>query len=126
MTPYLVVAADKGTAAWSDRANEIAAEHGFWLGDAFATGGSHGYHHKRLGITARGAWICVRRHFRELGQNIDQQAFTVVGVGSMDGDVFGNGMLQSNNIRLLGAFSSQHIFLDPNPDRLASSPNASA
>lgn len=118
--PYLVVAADKGTAAWSDRANEIAAEHGFWLGDAFATGGSHGYHHKRLGITARGAWICVQRHFRELGRDIDQQAFTVVGVGSMDGDVFGNGMLQSNNIRLLAAFSSQHIFLDPNPDRLAS------
>ncbi len=118
--PYLVVAADKGTAGWSDRANDIAKEYGYWLGDAFATGGSHGYHHKRLGITARGAWVCVTRHFRELGQDIEQQAFTVVGVGSMDGDVFGNGMLRSSNIRLLGAFSSEHIFLDPNPDRLAS------
>jgi glutamate dehydrogenase len=118
--PYLVVAADKGTGGWSDLANDIAAEYGYWLGDGFATGGSHGYHHKRLGITARGAWVCVRRHFHELGRDIDQQTFTVVGVGSMDGDVFGNGMLQSSNIRLLAAFSAEHIFLDPNPDRLAS------
>ncbi len=116
--PYLVVAADKGTAAWSDRANAIALEYNFWLGDAFATGGSHGYHHKRLGITARGAWVCVARHFRELGRDLDAQACSVVGVGSMDGDVFGNGMLQSSNIRLLGAFSGQHIFIDPNPDAL--------
>ncbi|WP_442756684.1 NAD-glutamate dehydrogenase domain-containing protein [Methylocystis sp. JAN1] len=114
--PYLVVAADKGTASWSDEANRIAASYRYWLGDAFATGGSHGYHHKRLGITARGAWICVKRHFYELGRDIDRQPFTVVGVGSMDGDVFGNGMLQSRNIRLCGAFSGQHIFLDPNPD----------
>jgi len=114
--PYLVVAADKGTAPWSDYANGIAAEYGYWLGDAFASGGSHGYHHKNLGITARGAWVCVKRHFYELGQDIDKQAFTVVGVGSMDGDVFGNGMLHSAKIRLLGAFSAEDIFLDPNPD----------
>lgn len=118
--PYLVVAADKGTATWSDEANRIAKSYSFWLGDAFATGGSHGYHHKRLGITARGAWVCVRRHFRELGRDIDNHPFTVVGVGSMDGDVFGNGMLQSSKICLLGAFSGQHIFLDPNPDPAAS------
>ncbi|QGM96785.1 NAD-glutamate dehydrogenase domain-containing protein [Methylocystis parvus] len=118
--PYLVVAADKGTASWSDEANRIAASYKFWLGDAFATGGSHGYHHKRLGITARGAWLCVERHFLELGRNIDRHAFSVVGVGSMDGDVFGNGMLQSRNIRLCGAFSGQHIFLDPDPDPLIS------
>ncbi len=117
--PYLVVAADKGTGGWSDCANDIAKEYDYWLGDAFATGGSHGYHHKRLGITARGAWVCVRRHFRELGRDLDQQAFTVMGVGSMDGDVFGNGMLQSRNIRLLAAFSAEHIFIDPNPDPLA-------
>ncbi|MGX2039259.1 NAD-glutamate dehydrogenase domain-containing protein [Methylocaldum sp. MU1018] len=114
--PYLVVAADKGTARLSDRANGIAAEYGFWLGDAFASGGSHGYHHKKLGITARGAWECVKRHFRELGQDIDTQPFTVVGIGSMDGDVFGNGMLLSDKIRLRAAFSAYHIFLDPNPD----------
>ncbi len=114
--PYLVVAADKGTGGWSDVANEIAQSRDFWLGDAFATGGSNGFHHKRLGITARGAWVCVRRHFRELGRDIDNQAFTVVGVGSMDGDVFGNGMLQTSTIRLLGAFSGRHIFVDPNPD----------
>ena len=93
--PYLVVAADKGTARWSDCANDIAAEYGYWLGDAFASGGSRGYDHKQLGITARGAWVCVKRHFHELGQDIDRQSFTAVGVGSMDGDVFGNGMLQS-------------------------------
>lgn len=118
--PYLVVAADKGTARWSDCANAIAAEYGYWLGDAFATGGSHGYHHKRLGITARGAWVCIKRHFQELGQDIDKHFFTAVGVGSMDGDVFGNGMLQSSNIRLLGAFSAEHIFLDPNPNPMVS------
>jgi glutamate dehydrogenase len=114
--PYLVVAADKGTARLSDSANGIAAEYGFWLSDAFASGGSHGYHHKQLGITARGAWECVRRHFREAGQDIETRPFTVVGIGSMDGDVFGNGMLLSEHIRLLGAFGSSHIFLDPNPD----------
>ncbi|WP_457798009.1 NAD-glutamate dehydrogenase domain-containing protein [Methylocystis sp. S23] len=118
--PYLVVAADKGTGAWSDIANEIARSRGFWLGDAFATGGSNGFHHKRLGITARGAWVCVRRHFRELGRSVDDQPVSVVGVGSMDGDVFGNGMLETRTIRLLGAFNGEHIFLDPNPDPLSS------
>jgi glutamate dehydrogenase len=114
--PYLVVAADKGTARLSDTANVIAQEYGFWLGDAFAAGGSQGYDHKRLGITARGVWECVKRHFVELGRDIEKEPFTVVGVGSMDGDVFGNGMLYSQNIRLLAAFSGQHIFLDPDPD----------
>lgn len=118
--PYLVVAADKGTATWSDLANEVAKEQGFWLGDAFATGGSNGFHHKRLGITARGAWVCVRRHFRELDQDIEKEPFTVVGVGSMDGDVFGNGMLETDKIKLLGAFSGDHIFIDPNPDPVVS------
>ncbi|MBM3624690.1 MAG: NAD-glutamate dehydrogenase, partial [Alphaproteobacteria bacterium] len=118
--PYLVVAADKGTATWADVANEISQSYDFWLGDAFASGGVHGYHHKKLGITARGAWVCVRRHFYELGRNVDAETFTVVGVGSMDGDVFGNGMLHTPNIRLLGAFDGQYIFLDPNPDPLAS------
>lgn len=116
--PYLVVAADKGTAKFSDIANGVAAEYQFWLGDAFASGGSHGYDHKALGITARGAWKCVQRHFRELGKDIQTEPFTVVGVGSMDGDVFGNGMLLSPCIRLLAAFSGQHIFLDPNPSAL--------
>ena len=115
--PYLVVAADKGTANFSDYANEIAAEYGFWLGDAFATGGSQGFHHKKLGITARGAWISVTRHFREIGYDIDEHSFSAVGVGGMEGDVFGNGMLLSKNIRLLGAFSADYIFIDPNPDR---------
>ena len=114
--PYLVVAADKGTAGWSDIANRIAIARGFWLGDAFATGGSNGYHHKNLGITARGAWVCVYRHFLELGRNIEEETITVVGVGSMDGDVFGNGMLLSDKIKLLGAFSGSHIFIDPKPD----------
>jgi glutamate dehydrogenase len=114
--PYLVVAADKGTARFSDIANAVAAEYGFWLGDAFASGGSHGYDHKRLGITARGAWECVKGHFADLGRDPQTQPLTVVGVGSMDGDVFGNGMLLSRQIRLLGAFGSRHIFLDPNPD----------
>ncbi len=114
--PYLVVAADKGTAALSDTANAIAAEYGFWLGDAFASGGSTGYDHKALGITARGAWESVRRHFRELGHDVDQRPFTVVGVGDMSGDVFGNGMLRSDQIRLIGAFDHRHVFLDPSPD----------
>lgn len=113
--PYLVVAADKGTAKFSDIANGVAAEYGFWLGDAFASGGSHGYDHKALGITAKGAWECVKRHFLELGKDIQTQPFTVIGIGSMDGDVFGNGMLLSSQIRLLAAFSGQHIFIDPNP-----------
>jgi glutamate dehydrogenase len=113
--PYLVVAADKGTAQFSDIANAVSAEYRFWLGDAFASGGSHGYDHKALGITARGAWECIKRHFREIGKNIQSQAFTVVGIGSMDGDVFGNGMLLSPHIRLLAAFSGQHIFIDPDP-----------
>jgi glutamate dehydrogenase len=113
--PYLVVAADKGTAQFSDIANAVSAEYRFWLSDAFASGGSHGYDHKALGITARGAWECVKRHFRELGKDIQNEAFTVIGIGSMDGDVFGNGMLQSPYIRLLAAFNGQHIFIDPNP-----------
>lgn len=113
--PYLVVAADKGTAQFSDIANAVSAEYRFWLDDAFASGGSHGYDHKALAITARGAWECVKRHFRELGKDIQQQAFTVIGIGSMDGDVFGNGMLLSPKIRLIAAFSGQHIFIDPNP-----------
>ncbi|WP_374089527.1 NAD-glutamate dehydrogenase domain-containing protein [Methylomicrobium lacus] len=113
--PYLVVAADKGTAQFSDIANALSKDYRFWLGDAFASGGSHGYNHKVLGITARGAWECVKRHFRELGKDIQSEAFSVVGVGSMDGDVFGNGMLLSPAIRLRAAFSGQHIFIDPNP-----------
>ncbi len=113
--PYLVVAADKGTAKFSDLANAIAAEYHFWLDDAFASGGTRGYDHKELGITARGAWECVKRHFREMGKDIQQETFTVVGIGSMDGDVFGNGMLLSPCIRLMAAFSGQHIFIDPDP-----------
>ncbi|NKB46947.1 MAG: NAD-glutamate dehydrogenase, partial [Legionellales bacterium] len=113
---YLVVAADKGTATFSDIANEIAADYHFWLGDAFASGGSAGYDHKKMGITARGAWESVKRHFRELGQNIQQEDFTVIGVGDMAGDVFGNGMLLSQHIKLVGAFNHLHIFLDPDPD----------
>ncbi len=111
--PYLVVAADKGTATFSDIANGIAEERGFWLGDAFASGGSHGYDHKKMGITARGAWEAVGRHFRELGRDIQKEDFTVIGVGDMSGDVFGNGMLLSAHIRLLAAFDHRHIFLDP-------------
>ena len=114
--PYLVVAADKGTAAFSDIANAVAAEYGFWLGDAFASGGSAGYDHKKMGITARGAWESVKRHFRELGKNVQEEDFTVIGVGDMSGDVFGNGMLQSEHIRLIGAFNHVHIFVDPDPD----------
>lgn len=114
--PYLVVAADKGTATFSDTANAISLEKGHWLGDAFASGGSAGYDHKKMGITARGAWEAVKRHFREMGRNIQTQPFTVIGVGDMSGDVFGNGMLLSPEIRLVAAFNHMHIFLDPNPD----------
>ncbi|WP_346538519.1 NAD-glutamate dehydrogenase [Micromonospora sp. DPT] len=118
--PYLVVAADKGTATFSDIANEISAAHNFWLGDAFASGGSAGYDHKKMGITARGAWESVKRHFRELGHDTQTQDFTVVGVGDMSGDVFGNGMLLSEHIRLVAAFDHRHIFLDPDPDAATS------
>jgi glutamate dehydrogenase len=114
--PYLVVAADKGTATFSDIANGIALEEGFWLGDAFASGGSTGYDHKKMGITARGAWESVKRHFRELGHDVQSEDFTVVGIGDMSGDVFGNGMLLSPHIRLVGAFNHRHVFIDPNPD----------
>ncbi len=123
--PYLVVAADKGTATFSDIANGISAEYGFWLGDAFASGGSAGYDHKKMGITARGAWESVKRHFRELpwsgaagaggGKDIQAEEFSVVGIGDMSGDVFGNGMLLSRQLRLLAAFDHRHIFIDPNP-----------
>ncbi|GAB6067204.1 hypothetical protein JCM13664_05220 [Methylothermus subterraneus] len=113
---YLVVAADKGTAGLSDTANQVAADYRFWLKDAFASGGSSGYDHKRLGITAKGAWECARRHFRELGHDLDNEIVTVIGIGSLDGDVFGNGLLLSRRIKLLAAFSGQHIFLDPDPD----------
>ena len=118
--PYLVVAADKGTATFSDLANSVAAEYSFWLGDAFASGGSAGYDHKAMGITARGAWMSVQRHFRELGIDTQTQDFTVAGIGDMSGDVFGNGMLLSEHIRLLAAFDHRHIFLDPDPDPVAS------
>jgi glutamate dehydrogenase len=125
--PYLVVAADKGTATFSDIANGVAADYGFWLGDAFASGGSAGYDHKKMGITARGAWESVKRHFREMewtdangqlryGRDIQSAPFTVVGIGDMSGDVFGNGMLLSRHIRLIAAFDHRHIFIDPNPD----------
>jgi glutamate dehydrogenase len=114
--PYLVVAADKGTATFSDTANAISAEHGFWLGDAFASGGSVGYDHKKMGITARGGWESVKRHFRALGHDCQSQDFTCVGIGDMSGDVFGNGMLLSKHIRLVAAFDHRHIFIDPNPD----------
>lgn len=113
---YLVVAADKGTASFSDIANEIALAEGFWLGDAFASGGSHGYDHKQMGITARGAWESVSRHFRDLGVDIETGSFTVAGIGDMSGDVFGNGMLLTDSIRLVAAFDHRHIFLDPDPD----------
>jgi glutamate dehydrogenase len=116
---YLVVAADKGTATFSDIANEVAASYGFWLGDAFASGGSVGYDHKAMGITAKGAWEAVKRHFREMGVDTQTEDFTVVGVGDMSGDVFGNGMLLSKHIRLLAAFDHRHIFLDPDPDAAA-------
>jgi glutamate dehydrogenase len=114
--PYLVVAADKGTATFSDYANAVAKEYGFWLGDAFASGGSAGYDHKKMAITARGAWESVKRHFRELGVDTQSQDFTVAGIGDMSGDVFGNGMLLSRHIRLVAAFDHRHVFLDPSPD----------
>ncbi len=114
--PYLVVAADKGTATFSDIANGISAEYGFWLGDAYASGGSVGYDHKAMGITARGGWEAVKRHFRELGMDTQSEDFTCVGVGDMSGDVFGNAMLLSHHIKLLGAFNHSHIFVDPDPD----------
>ncbi len=114
--PYFVVAADKGTATFSDLANSIALERGFWLGDAFASGGSNGYDHKAMGITARGAWISVQRHFLEMGTDVQTDPITVTGVGDMSGDVFGNGMLLSQAIRLIAAFDHRHIFIDPNPN----------
>lgn len=114
--PYLVVAADKGTASFSDLANAISLEYNFWLGDAFASGGSAGYDHKKMGITARGAWESVKRHLSALGIDPDKQDFTVTGIGDMSGDVFGNGMLLSHHIKLVAAFNHEHIFLDPNPD----------
>ena len=119
--PYLVVAADKGTASFSDIANEIAVKRNFWLNDAFASGGKNGYDHKKMGITARGAWISVQRHFRELGVNVQQQPISVIAIGDMAGDVFGNGMLSSKFIALLGAFNHRHIFIDPAPLDLAAS-----
>jgi glutamate dehydrogenase len=114
--PYLVVAADKGTATFSDIANALSLEYGFWLGDAFASGGSAGYDHKKIGITARGAWESVKRHFRELGVDASSAELTVVGIGDMSGDVFGNGMLVSRHLKLIGAFDHRHVFLDPDPD----------
>lgn len=118
--PYLVVAADKGTAALSDVANAISEHRGFWLGDAFASGGSHGYDHKAMGITAKGAWVAVRRHFRELGIDVATEPIRVAGVGDMSGDVFGNGMLQSRAIKLVAAFDHRHVFIDPDPDPASS------
>jgi glutamate dehydrogenase len=117
---YLVVAADKGTATFSDIANDVAKSYGFWLGDAFASGGSVGYDHKAMGITAKGTWEAVKRHFREMGVDTQSEDFTVIGIGDMSGDVFGNGMLLSKHIRLLAAFDHRHIFLDPDPDPAAS------
>jgi glutamate dehydrogenase len=118
--PYLVVAADKGTAHLSDTANGLSQEYGFWLGDAFASGGSNGYDHKAVGITARGGWVLVKRHFAEMGVNPYTQEFSCVGIGDMGGDVFGNGLVESQHTRLLAAFNHVHIFLDPNPDAAAS------
>lgn len=118
--PYLVVAADKGTATFSDIANGIAGDYGFWLGDAFASGGSVGYDHKKMGITSRGVWFSVKRNFRELGIDPDKNDFTVIGIGDMSGDVFGNGMLLSQHIKLIAAFNHLHIFIDPDPDPLIS------
>ncbi|MGH2525457.1 MAG: NAD-glutamate dehydrogenase domain-containing protein, partial [Actinomycetota bacterium] len=114
--PYLVVAADKGTARLSDTANAVAADYGFWLGDAFASGGSAGYDHKKLAITARGAWESVKRHFREIGTDVMNEPFTVVGIGDMSGDVFGNGMLNSEQTCLVAAFDHRHVFVDPTPN----------
>ncbi|HEY1604650.1 MAG TPA: NAD-glutamate dehydrogenase domain-containing protein [Allosphingosinicella sp.] len=114
--PYFVVAADKGTASFSDIANGIAIEHGFWLGDAFASGGSHGYDHKAMGITAKGGWVSVQRHFREIGIDVQTETIAAAGVGDMSGDVFGNGMLLSKALKLVAAFDHRHIFIDPDPD----------
>src|SRR5690606_19608469 len=114
--PDRVVAADKGTASFADIANGVAEEYGFWLGDAFASGGSAGYDHKGMGITARGAWESVKRHFRELGIDTQTTSFSAVGIGDMSGDVFGNGMLLSRHIKLKAAFNHMHIFIDPFPD----------
>lgn len=114
--PYLVVAADKGTATFSDEANAISEQYGFWLGDGFASGGSNGYDHKKMGITARGAWVAVQRHFRELGVDVQSEPVTVLGIGDMGGDVFGNGMLLSESIKLVAAFNHLNIFIDPDPD----------
>jgi glutamate dehydrogenase len=113
---YLVVAADKGTATFSDTANAVSERYGFWLGDGFASGGSAGFDHKALGITARGAWESVKRHFRQLGIDVLRDPFTAVGIGDMSGDVFGNGMLYTDTIKLVAAFDHRHVFLDPNPD----------
>jgi glutamate dehydrogenase len=118
--PYLVVAADKGTATFSDIANEIAEQYGFWLGDAFASGGSVGYDHKAMGITARGAWESVRRHAAAIGKDVERDGLTVVGIGDMSGDVFGNGLLRSPHVQLVAAFDHRHIFIDPDPDPAAS------
>jgi glutamate dehydrogenase len=118
--PYLVVAADKGTASYSDIANAIAQQRNFWLGDAFASGGEHGYDHKKMGITARGAWESARRHLREMGRDLRGAPVTMVGIGDMSGDVFGNGLLQSDNVKLIAAFDHRHIFIDPDPDPKAS------
>ena len=117
---YLVVAADKGTATFSDIANGVAKDYGFWLGDAFASGGSVGYDHKAMGITARGAWVSVQRHFREMGVDCQTEDFTCVGVGDMSGDVFGNGLLCSEHTRLVAAFDHRDIFIDPSPDAATS------
>ena len=114
--PYLVVAADKGTAHLSDTANSVSSQYGFWLGDAFASGGSVGYDHKKEGITARGAWECIKHNFRLLGHDIQTQPFTMAGIGDMSGDVFGNGALLSPVTKLVAAFDHRHIFLDPDPD----------
>ncbi len=118
--PYLVVAADKGTASFSDTANAVAAEYDFWLGDAFASGGSNGYDHKQMGITARGAWVSVQRHFAERGVDVQTDPVTVLGIGDMSGDVFGNGLLRSRSLKLVAAFNHRHVFLDPDPDPAAS------
>ena len=114
--PYLVVAADKGTATFSDDANAVAEQYGFWLQDAFAAGGSFGYDHKKMGITARGAWVSVQRHFLECGIDVQSESITVLGIGDMTGDVFGNGMLLSQSLKLVAAFNHEHVFIDPNPD----------
>ena len=117
--PYLVVAADKGTATFSDIANSVSEEYNFWLGDAFASGGSAGYDHKKMGITAKGGWISVQRHFRELGLNVQEQDHTCIGIGDMSGDVFGNGLLLSEHTHLVAAFNHMHIFFDPHPPAAA-------